>query len=113
MKKLKKSTWGIILLSVLVCTIVVSCKTDLYPKITHTWAITPDQVTLVLKSDSTFIFTEKNKPIFGIWKLTADNQFIIFKEKEKGEKRLKIKELTDKKLTLSDNGFIEEFQLAE
>jgi hypothetical protein len=85
--------------------LIQSCGTDHYKQIGHKWRIITDEVTLDMHQDSTFVLTQRNVPITGTWKLDDNDKSVIFKEKGKGAKKLKIKELSDTKLILSDNGY--------
>jgi hypothetical protein len=104
---MKKYVLHILALFTIVSTLMLSqsCSTDHYKEIGHKWRIVTDEVTLELHQDSTFILTQRNIPITGSWKLEDHGKSIIFKEKGKSEKKLKIKELSDTKLILSDNGY--------
>jgi hypothetical protein len=108
MKKPARITNALILIFVIFA-VIYGCTKDNNTLIQHRWLITTDEVTLEFHPDSTFTGSERGEAFTGTWKLADNGKSVIFKKKGKSEKKLKIKELSATKLTLSDNGLDQDY----
>jgi hypothetical protein len=84
-----------------------SC-TDRYEIMAETWKLQEDSsVVLSLRTDSVFVFTEKEVSETGKWKLSPDGEMLTLLRKRKDSENawtLKIIQASSKKLVLSNEG---------
>jgi hypothetical protein len=99
---------AITLFTALCLLFVASCHTDIKKQLERKWKMQGEDVTLELKNNGTYLFTEHNKPQEGHWSLKDNKTIVFIGEDSSSNANLLIKALDDKKLQLIINGVGEE-----
>ena len=90
-----------------------SCETNQEELLARTWQMQDEIFSVEFRKNHKYVFRSADQSVEGKWKINKDDSTLTLKEGKDRRKVLVIRELSEEKLILSDNGDLMVFSAAD